>query len=176
MANKHELYPMVLNGIFIGMLGLREDQVEYFNIPPATPAEEALVHYEGSRKAHKRNIHSNRLDDTAPTRVKSIERIAVVNRDRSKSVNSRGGKSIKIPTDLTSTPQQTSTAADAPPRLPSIRFTTIKFPGAASNAEISRWLFAKCVKDKPKFFKTPAGSSHPVVGTAIVVTPPPTNP
>lgn len=171
MANKHELYPMVLNGVFLGMLGLREDQIDYFNIPVATAAELALVNYEGSIKAHKRNIYSDRLDSTTPTRVKSIERVAVINRDRSKSVNSRGGKPIKIPTALTSTPAQTSTAQDAPPRLASIRYTIIKFPGSASNAEISRWLFAKCVAHKPSFFKTPAGASHPVVGAAVVVTP-----
>jgi len=167
MANQHQLYPMVLNGVLIGMLGLREDQIKYFNIPNPTPAEEALVHYNGSIKAHSRHIYSNRLDDTAPTRTKQISKVAVVPRDRSKSVNSRGGKAIKIPTQLTSTPEQNSTAANPTPRTPSIRFTTIKFPGAASNAEISRWLFTKCVGKKPTYFKTPAGASHPVVGGTI---------
>lgn len=167
MPNPHQLYPMVLSGIFIGMLGLREDQIDYFNIPDATAAELALVKYTGSIKAHKRNIYSNRLDDATPTRVKSIERVAAVARERGKSVNSRGGKAIKVPTELVSTPASTSTAVDAAPRIGSIRYTTFKFPGAASNAEISSWLFNKCVAKKPKFFKTAAGASHSVSGAAI---------
>ena len=167
MPNPHQLYPMVLSGIFIGMLGLREDQIDYFNIPDPTAAELALVKYTGSIKAHKRNIYSNRLDDAAPTRVKNIERVAVVARERGKAVNSRGGKAIKVPTELTSTPASTSTVEAAAPKPASIRFTTFKFPGAANNAEISSWLFNKLVSHKPKYFKTPAGASHSVSGTPI---------
>lgn len=173
MPNQYILYPMVLSGIYIGTLGLREDQIDYFNIPDPTTAEADLMKYIGSIKAHKRNIHSNRLDDTAPTRIKNIDRVAAVSRERGKTINSRGGKAIKIPTELTSTPAQSSTAADAPPRVPTIRFTTIKFPGGASNAEISSWLFLKCVAHKPKYFKTPAGASHSVSG-APIPTPTPT--
>ena len=174
MPNQYEPYAMVLNGVFLGMLGIRSDVKDYFGIPEMTPAEEALIHYQGSRKGYKRNIHSNGLDSLTPTRVKTIDRVAVVDRDRSKSVNSRGGKAIKIPTELTSTPATISTAADAPPRTPSIRFTTIKFPGAASNSEISRWLAVKLVTKKPTYFKTSAGQSHRVsaIGNAPVTPPP----
>lgn len=170
----YQPYPMVINGIFIGMIGLRKDQIDYFNIPAATPAEEALVHYIGSIKAHKRNIHSKRLDDTAPTRVKSIERVAAIDRNRKKLVNSRGGKPITIPTELISVPAQSSTAADAPARRGNVRTTVIRFPGAASNGEISRWIKAKFVGHTPTYFKTPAGASYPVTtGTAPVTGAPP---
>jgi hypothetical protein len=177
MTKSYIPYPMVLNGVFIGMLGIREDQQDYFNIPEPTAAEKALVNYQGSIKAHKRNIFSDRLDSTAPTRTKSIERVAVVDRVRRKLSNSKGGKPVKIPTELTSTPATTSTAESPTPRKASIRFTTIKFPAAASNSEISRWLNTKLASHKPSYFKTPAGASYPVTGAgAAPVTGTPTNP
>lgn len=162
---------MVLGTTLIGMLGLREDQIEYFNIPDTTAAENDLVAYEGSIKAHKRNIFSDRLDNNTPSRTISVDRVAVVDRRRRKLSNARGGKAIKIPTELTSTPATTSTAANPTPRTPSIRYTTIKFPGAASNAEISRWLYLKMAAHKPKFFITPAGASFPITGDALVAPP-----
>lgn len=167
MPTPYQLYPMVLNNIYIGMLSLRSDQVDYFNIPDQSPAEKDIVQYIGSIKAHKRNIHSNRLDDTAPTRVKSIERVAAVARQRGKSALGRGGKPYKVPTELTSIPATTSTAQGAPARQPMIRFTTFRFPGAASNAEISLWLNTKLVAHKPTYFLTPAGKSYAISSRAV---------
>jgi len=171
MPNKYIPYPMVLGTTLIGMLGLREDQIDYFNIPDTTTAENELVAYEGSIKAHRRNIHSDRLKDTAPSRTITVNRVAVVDRRRRKLSNARGGKPIKVPTELTSTPATSSTAANPTPRTPSIRFTTIKFPGSASNAEISRWLYLKMAAHKPKFFITPAGASFPITSAALVAPP-----
>lgn len=167
MATPYQLYPMVLNNIYIGMLSLRSDQIKYFNIPVQTAAEKEIVQYIGSIKAHKRNIHSNRLDDTTPTKVKSIDRVAAVPRQRGKAALGRGGKPYKVPTDLTSTPATTSTAQDAPARLPKIRFTTFRFPGGASNAEISLWLNTKLVAHKPTYFLTPAGKSYAISGRSV---------
>lgn len=165
IPNKHIPYPMVLNGIFIGMIGIREDQKDYFGIPDPTPDEQGLMLYLGTVKAHKRNIFSEKLKDETPNRQKSIEKNNV-ERVRKKITNSRGGKPVKIPTELTSTPVQTSTDPHALPKRPSIRFTTIKFPGAASNAEISRWLNIKLVLHKPKYFKTPSGVDYPIIAGA----------
>lgn len=176
MPNKYVPYPMVLGNVLIGMLGLREDQIDYFNIPKPTEAERGLVSYEGSIKAHRRNIFSDRLDSAAPTRSIPIDRVAVVDRRRRKLSNAKGGKPIKIPTELTSTPATTSTAANPTPRQPMIRYTTIKFPGAANNAEISRWLYLKMASHKPEFFITPAGASFPVTGEALVAPPAGANP
>ncbi|MBE9193253.1 hypothetical protein IQ230_23485 [Gloeocapsopsis crepidinum LEGE 06123] len=168
VEKKYQPYIMVLSDVYIGMLGIRQDQKNYFNIPDMTAAEKALMEYQGSRKAHKRNIFSNRLDSDTPTRVKTIERVAVIDKKRSKLFNSKGGKPIKIPTELISIPAQTSTAENPPERIGSIRFTTIRFPGAASNAEISRWLALKLKAHTPTYFITPSGVTFPVssVGTA----------
>lgn len=166
--NTYEVYPMVLNNVFIGMIGLRSDQKRYFGIPEPTAAEEAKVHYQGEIAAHKRNIFSKRLDEETPTRQININKVTNIDRDRSKTVASRGGKPIKIPTQRTSTPAapETTDANNPPPaRTPSTRYTTIKFPQAASNGEISRWLHAKCVQKKPLIFKTPAGQTHRVSAT-----------
>lgn len=163
MPNKYVPYPMVLNGVLIGMLGLREDQIDYFNIPQPTAEEMALVSYLGTTKEHRRNIHRERLDDATPTTSRTIAKRTNEQRERKKLVNSRGGKPIKIPTELTSTPVSTSTAQNPPPVRASIRQTTIRFPGAASNSEISRWLHLKLVSHKPKSFKTPAGADYPIV-------------
>lgn len=165
---------MVLNGVLIGMLGLREDQIDYFNIPEATTEEQGLISYLGSTKEHKRNIHRERLDDATPTTSRTIGRRTNVERKRRKLFNNKGGKSIKIPTELLSTPQTTSTAQNPPPVRPSVRHTTIRFPGRASNSEISRWLNAKLVSHKPKTFKTPSGSDYPVGPGVAAATPTPT--
>lgn len=162
MPNKYQSYPMVLNGIFIGMLGIREDQKDYFNIPDPTEEEKGLVSYLGTIAAHKRNIFSERLDDTAPTRQKTIDKKTNIERQRKKISNARGGKPIVIPTELTTTPAQTSTAQNPAPKRPSVRSTTIKFPANANNAEISRWLNTKLTAHKPTFFKTPSGANYPI--------------
>lgn len=166
--NTYEVYPMVLNNVFIGMIGLRSDQKRYYGIPEPTAQEEAKVHYQGEIAGHRRNIFSKRLDDQNPTRTIEIKKVTAIDRDRSKTVASRGGKPIKIPTQLQSTPAaipSTDANNPPPPRTPSTRYTTIKFPQAASNGEISRWLHAKCVEKKPLIFKTPAGQTHRVSAT-----------
>ena len=160
---------MVLGGVLIGMLGLREDQIDYFNIPPATADELALVNYRGEVAAHSRNIHSNRLDDTTATRTRAIGRRVNISRNRKKVDLSKGGKPIKIPTELNSTPlvpASTTATSSTTVRRPSVRHTTIRFPGNASNSQISRWLHTKLASHKPNFFKTPAGVSYPVVAPA----------
>ena len=171
---------MVLGGVLVGMLGIREDQKDYFNIPDATAAELELVSYRGEVAGHRRNIHSERLDNTTATRAISIGRRVNISRNRKKVDLARGGKPIRIPTELTSTPlgpATTTTTTSTTTRRPSVRYTTIRFPGSASNSEISRWLHTKLVSHKPSFFKTPAGASYPVVApTATTPTPTPTTP
>lgn len=166
---------MVLGGVLIGMLGIREDQKDYFNIPDATTDELALVTYRGEVAGHRRNIHTNRLDDTTATRTRTIDRRVNISRNRKKVDLSKGGKPIKIPTELTSTPlgpasTTTTTTTSTTVRRPSVRHTTIRFPGNASNSQISRWLHTKLVSHKPSFFKTPAGVSYPIVAPAAATT------
>lgn len=178
----HSVYPMVLNGKYIGLIGLRSDQQKYFDIPDPTPAEKAFVNYKGEIKAHTRNRFPNRLDSATfvgtPTQVGKKTGIS---RQRGKDVNSRGGKPIKIPTELRSVPQTAPTSDPGATVVPggSIRFTTIKFPGAANIGEISAWLNQKCVgSHKPTYFKSPAGRSYAVAALAAgaIVTGPDTTP
>lgn len=174
MPNEYSPYPMVVNSIFIGVLGLRDDQIDYFNIPVPTAAEQAFMSYVGSINPYTRNIFTNRLTSTTPTRTIQVGSTTGIPRVRKKIVNSRGGKIIKIPTELTSTPSAPpNPPANAPTIVPSIRFTTIKFPGGASNGEISAWIFAKFQVHKPSYFKTPSGANYPVVALppAAIVTP-----
>ena len=156
-------YPMVLNGVFVGMLGLRTDQLDYFNIPDATPQELALAKTVSSGSNFQRNLHSNRLDSTAPTRQVTVDRTRR-SKDRGKDHLSRGGRPIIIPTELKSTPPSaTSTDPGATViRRESVRTTTIKFPGNADIAEISAWLHAKLVSHKPKTMKVKGGRAYAV--------------
>lgn len=156
-------YPMVLNNVYIGMLGLRTDQIDYFNIPAATSAELALAKTVTSGSNFQRNLHSNRLDSTTPTRQVTVDRTRRA-RDRGKDHLMRGGRPIIIPTELRSTP---SSAGSTDPgatviRRETVRTTTIKFPNEADLAEISAWLYLKLTAHKPKTMKTRGGRAYAV--------------
>lgn len=146
------------------MLDLRTDQIAYFNIPDATTAELALAQTTTSGGNYTRNVYSNRLDSTTPTRQVTVDRTART-KTRRKTMLGRGGKPIKIPTDLRTSPPSggTTNPGNTVINKETIRFTTIRFPGSADLSEISAWLHAKLVGHKPKFFKSPAGSAYPVV-------------
>lgn len=156
-------YPMVLNGVYIGMIGLRTDQQNYFDIPPATQEELSLAERTTSGSNIQRNLFSNRLDSQTATRQVTVNRTARTKR-RKKDHLSRGGRPIKIPTELTSTPptQVTTNPSNTVVPRPSIRFTTIKFPGTADLAEISAWLYLKLVNHKPLYMKSPGGGAYPL--------------
>lgn len=173
MPDYNQTYPMVLNGVFIGMISIRSDQKDYFNIPDPTPAELALVKYRGEIKPHKRQIFSNRLGSPTATKTIDVEKVTGISRERGKTMKGRGGKPIKIPTELTSTPQSTPTTDPGATviRRAQVRYTTIRFPGDASMGEISAWLYAKLVGHKPKTFQSPAGKAYavsPLVAGAVV--------
>lgn len=162
---------MVLNGVFIGMIGIRSDQKNYFNIPDPTVAELTAAQYRTSGTNTTRNRYGERLDSTAPGTTSITVNRTSRSKTRSKDHLMRGGKSIKIPTELTSTPVR---AGSTDPNStvvvrPNIRFTSIRFPGSADLAEISAWLHAKLTAHKPTYMKAPGGRSYPLVpfvGTA----------
>lgn len=156
-------YPMVLNNVFVGLLDLRTDQIKYFNIPDATTAELALAQTTTSGSNYQRNLFSNRLDSATPTKQVSVDRTART-KTRRKTIIGRGGKAIKIPTELRSTPPSggTTNPGNTVIKRESIRFTTIRFPGAADLSEISAWLYVKLTAHKPKFMKSPSGSAYPI--------------
>lgn len=167
-------YPMVLNGVFLGMVDLRSDQKNYFNIPEPTEAEQAFVNYRGDIAAHTRKIFSNRLDSLTPTREVNVDKKTGISRKRRKFTKGRGGRPIKVPTELTSTPSSTPTTDPNATviKRPSIRMTTIKFPSSASLAEISAWLNTKLVRHKPTYMQSPAGQAYPIgsLATGTVAT------
>ncbi len=156
-------YPMVLNSVFVGMLDLRTDQIKYFNIPDATTAELALAQTTTSGSNYTKNVYSNRLDSTTPTRQVQVDRTQRT-KTRRKTMLGRGGKAISIPTELKTSPPAggTTNPGNTIIKRETIRFTTIRFPGAADLSEISAWLHVKLVAHKPKFMKSPAGSAYPI--------------
>lgn len=156
-------YPMVLNNVFIGMLGLRTDQIDYFNIPPATAAELALAKTVSSGSNYQRNLHSNRLDSVTPTRQVTVDRTRR-SKDRGKDHLMRGGKRIIVPTELRSTPPSAGSTDPGATiiRRETVRTTTIKFPGDADISEISAWLHLKLVAHKPRTMKSPGGRAYAV--------------
>lgn len=160
---KYNNYPMVLNNVFLGMLGLRDDQQRYFNIPDATAAELSLQKITIEAESYQRNLHSNRLDSTAPTRQVTVKRKAR-SKDRTKDHLMRGGRPIIIPTELISTPVARPTAdpSSAIVPSPSYRTTIIKFPRTADISEISAWVYGKFAGHKPKFIKVPGGRVYTV--------------
>lgn len=157
-------YPMVLNGVFLGLINIRSDVKDYYNIPDPTPAELAFVNYRGEIAAHSRNIFSNRLDSTAPTKTVQVSKKTGISRSRGKTMKGRGGKPIKIPSELTSTPATVATTNPGATvvRRPQIRYTTVRFPGSASIGEISAWLNLKLTAHKPTTFTSPGGKAYPV--------------
>lgn len=168
-------YPMVLNGVYLGLVDLRSDQKGYFGIPDATPAELAFVSYRGEIGAHTRKIYSNRLDSVTSTREIQINKKTGISRKRRKFTKGRGGRPIKIPTELTSTPSSppSTDAGSTVIKRPSVRMTTMKFPGAASLGEISSWLDTKITRRKPTYMLSPAGQAYPIgpLATGATVTP-----
>lgn len=173
MPQYGDTYPMVLNGVFIGLLSIRSDVKNYYGIPDPTTAELAFVNYVGEIAGHQRNIFSNRLDDNAPTKTITVDKKTGISRSRGKTFKGRGGKPIKIPTELTTTP---APAGNTNPgattiRRPAIRYTTIRFPNEASIGEISAWLHLKLVSKKPKTFTSPGGKAYPVAPFVTGATP-----
>lgn len=159
----YETYPMVLNNVFVGMVALRTDQIKYFGIPDATTAELTLAQTTSSGSNYQRNLHSNRLDSATPTKQVTVDRTART-KTRRKTILGRGGKAITIPTELRSTPpsNKTTNPGNTIVKRETIRFTTIRFPGAADLSEISAWLHIKLVSHKPKYMKSPAGCAYPI--------------
>lgn len=159
----YETYPMVLNSVFVGMLDLRTDQIKYFNIPKATEAELGLAKTTSSGSNYTKQVYSNRLDSATPTRQVTVDRTART-KSRRKAALGRGGKAIKIPTELRSSPPSggSTNPGNTIIKRETIRFTTIRFPGAADLAEISAWLHLKLVSHKPTYLKSPSGSTYPV--------------
>lgn len=165
---------MVLNGVFLGLVDLRSDQKAYYNIPEPTTAELAFISYTGKIEAHTRKIYSNRLDSPSSTKEISVDKKTGIGRKRRKFTKGRGGRPIKIPTELTSTPSPSASTNPGSTVLkrPSVRMTTIKFPGSASLAEISSWLHTKLVSKKPTYMLSPAGQAYPIspLSTGAIVT------
>lgn len=173
MADYKTMYPMVLNGVFIGIVNLRSDQVNYFNIPEPTAAELEFLKYTGSIAAHSRKIRSSRLDNTTGNKTVTVDKKNGIARERGKTAKGRGGKPIKVPTELVNTPAprpSTSPGGTVINRSVPV-YTTIRFPGSASMGEISAWLHLKLVGKKPKSFQSPAGKTYavsPLVAGAVV--------
>lgn len=165
-------YPMVLNGVFIGMVGIRSDQKKYFDIPEPTTAELTAAKYTTSGTDYQRKRYSNRLDSTTAAATNITVKRTSRAKTRAKDHIMRGGRAIKIPTELRSTPPTTASTDPNTTviRRESIRFTTIRFPGTADLAEISAWLHAKLVTKKPSYMKAPGGRTYPLVPFTGAVT------
>lgn len=157
-------YPMVLNGVYIGMIGLRTDQQKYFDIPDPTAAELTAAQYRTNGTDVTRSRFPNRLDSTTKSGTDVRVRRTARTKNHAKDHVARGGRPIVIPTELKSTPPTTNSTDGSSTivKRETIRTTRIKFPGAADMAEISAWIHAKCVSKKPKFIKTPGGRNYPV--------------
>lgn len=153
MPNAYKELPMFLDNVFLGLIGIREDQIDYFGIVETT----AIPSITTGRKQHQRNIFSERLDDeNTITRTVRVNRSNKPRNREKRRVNA--GKKIKLPTELVSTPSVTTgTTAKS-----TVRNTTINFPGNVSNYEIARWLNAKVVSHKPTFFYSPSGARQPI--------------
>lgn len=156
---------MVLNGVFIGMVAIRSDQKNYFNIPDPTSAELSLAKYTTSGSNITRNRYSSRLDSTTAAGTPVTVNRTARSKTRSKDHLMRGGRAIKIPTELKSTPPRSASTDPNTTVIPreNIRFTSIRFPNGADLAEISAWLHTKLIAHKPSYMKAPGGRSYPLV-------------
>lgn len=164
MPTYGDAYPMVLNNVFLGMISIRSDQKRYFGILDPTAEELAFVKYVGEVAGYSKNIYSERLDSTSPTRTITVDKKTGIQRERGKTTNGRGGRAIKIPTELTNTPpsRPTTNAASTVIRRPQVRYTIMRFPNGASMGEISAWLHLKLVSHKPKIMISPGGKTYSV--------------
>lgn len=163
--SQYQNYPMVLNNVYLGMIGLRTDQMNYFDIPKASDAEWKAAQYKTSGTDIFRSRFPNQLDSTAKSGTDIKVKRTARTKNHSKDNLMRGGRKVIIPTEMRSVPP---TANSTDPnnttiKKGNIRTTVIKFPGAADMAEISAWVHLKLVSKKPKYIKLPGGRNYPVV-------------
>lgn len=173
MPSYNDAYPMVLNNVYLGVISIRSDQKAYFGIPDATTTELAFLKYRGEIAQHTRKIRSERLDSGTTTREVQVKKVTGISRERGKVIKGRGGKAIKIPTELRNVPAATPTTSPGAPlnRRSTVVYTIIRFPSKASMGEISAWLHEKLKTKKPKSFQSPSGKTYgisPLVTGAIV--------
>ncbi|NJN13603.1 MAG: hypothetical protein HC836_24760 [Richelia sp. RM2_1_2] len=161
MANTYTPVEMDIGSSRTVIINVRSDVATYFGITASTTASEAVV--TRRRKAHSRNRFDGLTDTTATsTNVSASEWKAI-----KKTADIGSGKLIRIPTKLTSGTGDKQ----------NIRYTSIRVPGNANIASVSKFLYDKCdAAKRPSFFITQAGARYPVVNVTGDVNPGDTEP
>lgn len=146
MANTYVPVDMDIGSSRTVLLNIRSDVATYFGIEVSTTANDPVV--TRRRKAHTRKRFDGLTDTTADanTSVSASEW-----KTYRKVANVGSGKKVRIPTKLTSGPNN------------NIRYTSIRVPGNATVGAIGNFLFEKCNAEKrPAFFIMESGAKYPV--------------
>lgn len=156
MANTYVPVDLDIGSNRTVIINIRSDVATYFGITASTTASDAVV--TRRRKAHTRNRFDGLTDTTATsTNVSASEWKAI-----RKTADVGSGKLIRIPTKLTSGTGDKQ----------NIRYTSIRVPGNANIASVSKFLYDKCdAAKRPDFFITQAGAKYPVVNVTGDVNP-----
>lgn len=153
MANTYIPVEMDIGSNRTVILNIRSDVATYFGITASTTASEAVV--TRRRKAHTRKIYDGLSDASATTVNVDVSTWLTVK----KAADVGSGKLIRIPTKLTN-------------GSGGVRFTSIRVPGNANIASISKFLYSKSdAAKRPAFFLTESGAKYPVVNVTGDVNP-----
>jgi hypothetical protein len=150
------IIPIDLGNNKKGAVSVTEDVAKYFNITAPTTATAAMI--EKPAVGFSRKVYSGVADITGRT----IQVRPGARRVRPpKAPTSSGGKSIRVPTDITITDQVTVGGVQRTRKY--TKHVSIRFPSGATMAAISKWLFEECKAKKPTYFIAPSGAKYSVV-------------
>lgn len=158
--------PMVVDSVVVGLITMRQDMVDRFDIPSEVVSFE-LPGINRKRKAHERRVYLNANDATPQPINSKVKDVIFVYRPEKNRINS--GKKIKLDTGLRSKPPSLTGAAADDPNAGSVRYATANFPHGASNYQIARWLTINIPENRrPNHFVTPSGARR---RTAVAAAP-----
>lgn len=151
------IIPIDLGGNKIGAVAVDDKTADYFGITaPTGPTTAGMI--EKPATSFQRKIYDGIADVTGRT----ITVRPGARRVRPpKAASMSGGKSVRIPTQVTIT--DTVTVGGVSRQRKYTKHVSIRFPSGATMAAISKWLFEKCITRKPTYFIAPSGARYSVV-------------
>lgn len=151
------IIPIDLGNNKTGAVAVAADVADYFGITAPTAGTAAAM-IEKPATSFQRKVYSSITDITGRTITvrPGAQRVRPP-----KAASMSGGKSIRIPTEITIT--SSVTVAGVQRNHNYVKHVSIRFPSGASMAAISKWIFEKCVTRKPTYFIAPSGARYSVV-------------
>lgn len=156
------IVPIDLGNNKKGAVAVKADVAAYFNIAaPTTATTGAMI--EKPAKQYTRRVYAS-ITDIAGRTVDVRPGARQVRPPKAASAS--GGKSIRIPTEVTISNEKTVGGVSRTAKY--TKHVSIRFPSGATMAAISKWLFEECKAKKPTYFIAPSGARYSVVAATGV--------